>query len=81
MAGWYCLTTSCPVRAVAGRYDATPAQVAIAWVLAQGPHVIPIPGTKRMRYLEENVAAAELRLDPQDLTLLDTLPQPSSPRY
>jgi aryl-alcohol dehydrogenase-like predicted oxidoreductase len=48
------------VKAVAGRLGATPAQVAIAWTLAQGEHVIPIPGTKKMRRLEENVAAAVL---------------------
>jgi len=69
------------VRGVAQRHGATPAQVAIAWVLAQGSHVIPIPGTKRTTYLEENVAAADLRLGPEDLAELDALPQPSAPRY
>src|SRR3954468_5657408 len=53
------------VRAVAEELDATPAQVAIAWVLAKGDDVVPIPGTKRLRYLEENVAAADLRLSPE----------------
>ncbi len=47
------------VRSVAARHAATPAQVALAWTLAQGEHVVPIPGTKRTRYLEENMAAAE----------------------
>jgi len=69
------------VRAVAERLEATPAQVAIAWVLAQGDHVIPIPGTKRLRYLEENVAAAGLALAPQDLAELDALPASVAPRY
>jgi aryl-alcohol dehydrogenase-like predicted oxidoreductase len=69
------------VRAVAERKGATPAQVALAWLLAQGPHVIPIPGTKRRGYLEENVTAAELRLGEEDLAELDALPQPSAPRY
>jgi aryl-alcohol dehydrogenase-like predicted oxidoreductase len=50
---------------------ATPGQLALAWVLAQGEDVVPIPGTKRVRYLEENVAAAELRLTDGDLAALD----------
>jgi aryl-alcohol dehydrogenase-like predicted oxidoreductase len=69
------------VRAVAERNSATPAQVALAWLLAQGSHVIPIPGTKRRSYLEENVRAAELRFGAEDLAELDALPQPSAPRY
>ena len=69
------------VRSVATRNAATPAQVALAWLLAQGPHVIPIPGTKRRTFLEENVAAAGLRLGAEDLAELDALPQPSAPRY
>ena len=48
----------------------TPAQLALAWVLAQGPEIIPIPGTKRRTYLEENVAAASIRLTPADLAHL-----------
>lgn len=55
------------VRAIAGRHRATPAQVAIAWVLAQGEHVIPIPGTKERRYLRENVGAAQVNLTDEDL--------------
>jgi len=51
--------------------DATPAQVALAWVLAQGDDVVPIPGTARRKRLEENVAAAEIRLGPAELRLLD----------
>jgi aryl-alcohol dehydrogenase-like predicted oxidoreductase len=64
------------LRKVAARVGATPAQVAIAWVLAQGDGVIPIPGTKKLRWLEENVAAAELKLSDQDLRELDELPAP-----
>ncbi len=55
--------------------------MAIAWCLAQGDHVLPIPGTKRLRYLEENVAAASLRLSPEDLAELDDLPQATGTRY
>ncbi len=54
--------------------DVTPAQVALAWVLAQGRHVIPVPGTKRERWVTENAGAAALRLTPQDLTELGRLP-------
>lgn len=69
------------VRAVAGRLDATPAQVALAWVLAQGEHVVPIPGTKKVGYLEQNAAAADLQLSAQDLAELDALPAPVGARY
>lgn len=69
------------VRAVADRRDATPAQVALAWVLAQGDHVVPIPGTKRRRWLEENAAAADLVLEPRDLADLALLPRSVAPRY
>ncbi len=55
------------LKAVAARHDATPAQVSIAWALAQGDNVVPIPGTKTPRWLRENVAAADLRLTEADL--------------
>jgi aryl-alcohol dehydrogenase-like predicted oxidoreductase len=69
------------VRGVAERLGATAGQVAIAWVLAQGDHVVPIPGTKRLAYLEENVAAAGVRLGPGDLAELDALPEAAGARY
>jgi aryl-alcohol dehydrogenase-like predicted oxidoreductase len=50
------------VKAIAAQIGCTPAQAAIAWVLAQGPDVLPIPGTKRVKYLAENTAAADIRL-------------------
>ncbi|WP_301184650.1 aldo/keto reductase [Streptomyces niphimycinicus] len=62
------------VRIVAQRHGITPAQTALAWVLAQGGHVVPIPGTKHVRYLEGNVAAADVRLSADDLAVLDGLP-------
>jgi aryl-alcohol dehydrogenase-like predicted oxidoreductase len=68
------------VRAVAAEHDATPGQVALAWLLAAGPDVVPIPGTKRRTYLEENVAAADVRLSPADLERLDAL-RPAGGRY
>ena len=69
------------VQAVAERRGATAAQVAIAWVLAQGEHVVPIPGTKKPHYLAQNAAAAQLALTAQDLAELDALPAPVGARY
>ena len=59
------------VRIIAGRKGVTPGQLALAWVLAQGPDVVPIPGTKRIAYLEENVAADAVDLTAEDLAALD----------
>ena len=69
------------VRRVAERRGVTPAQVAIAWTLAQGDHVIPIPGTKKRRYLLENIGAASLELTAEDLAELDGVPAPVGNRY
>ncbi len=59
------------VRTVAERHEATMAQVALGWLLAQGPDVVPIPGSKRRVTLEENGGADYLKLSPEDLALLD----------
>jgi aryl-alcohol dehydrogenase-like predicted oxidoreductase len=59
------------VREIAEAKGATPAQLALAWVLHQGQDIVPIPGTKRIRYLEENAASVELELDPETLQELD----------
>jgi aryl-alcohol dehydrogenase-like predicted oxidoreductase len=69
------------VREVAARAGATPAQVALAWVLAQGRHLVPIPGTKTPRYLAENAGAADVELSAADLADLDALPAPEGTRY
>ncbi len=69
------------VRSVGARHEATPAQVALAWLLALDPCVIPIPGTKRMRYLEDNAGATDLLLSETDLAELDAMPAPTAPRY
>ena len=66
---------------VARRHGASLAQVSIAWVLAQGEHVVPIPGTKQIRYLEENCGAADLDLTPADLADIDAAPQAVGDRY
>lgn len=69
------------VRVVAERHGATPAQIALAWVLAQGPHIVPIPGTRRLRHLEDNAAASAIRLSAQDLAELNHLPEVTGTRY
>ncbi|MGJ9422471.1 aldo/keto reductase [Aeromicrobium sp. CF3.5] len=58
------------IREIADQHGCTPGQLALAWVLAQGDDVVPIPGTKRVAYLEENVAAADVTLTEQDLQAL-----------
>jgi aryl-alcohol dehydrogenase-like predicted oxidoreductase len=72
------------VQEVARRRDATPAQVALAWLLHKGDDIVPIPGTKRRRYLEENVGGASVALDPADIEALDRALPPEAvagPRY
>ncbi len=59
------------VEELAAEKGVTPSQLALAWVLAQGDDVVPIPGTKRVRFLEENAAAAEVELSEEDLRRLD----------
>ncbi|QQM43211.1 aldo/keto reductase [Streptomyces liliifuscus] len=61
------------IAAIAAELDATPTQVALAWLLAHSPAVLPIPGTARLSHLEENIAAAELRLSPGQRARLDAL--------
>ena len=61
------------VEEVAKEKNCKPAQLALAWVLAQGNDVVPIPGTKRRNYLEENIAALKVKLTPNDLERLDAL--------
>lgn len=59
------------VRGVADKYKVSPAQIALAWLLAQGPDIVPIPGTKRRATMEDSVAAVNVRLDADDLATLD----------
>ncbi len=59
------------VRTVAARLDATPGQVALAWLLAQKPWIVPIPGTRRLERIRENAAAADVELSADDLAELD----------
>jgi pyridoxine 4-dehydrogenase len=69
-AGRALAATGNALGAVAAKHDATPAQVAIAWLLARSPAMLPIPGTSKVAHLEDNVAAAALRLDAEDLAEL-----------
>ena len=70
------------VKKIAGAKEATPGQIALAWLLAQGKDIAPIPGTKRLKYLEENAAAAAVSLTAEELARLDALAtQTSGPRY
>jgi aryl-alcohol dehydrogenase-like predicted oxidoreductase len=61
------------VQALAAEKGVTAGQLALAWVLAQGDHVIPIPGTKQRKYLEENVAALEVTLNAEELQALEAI--------
>jgi aryl-alcohol dehydrogenase-like predicted oxidoreductase len=72
------------IEAMAAEKDCSAAQLAIAWVLAQGEDVVPIPGTKRRKYLEENIRALEVRLSPEELERIDRILPPGAaagPRY
>nr|WP_245604048.1 aldo/keto reductase [Patulibacter minatonensis] len=69
------------VDRLAGEHDATAAQVALAWVLAQGDDVVPIPGTKRRTYLEDNAGAVDIALSEDDLRLLDDTGAAAGDRY
>ena len=61
------------IREIAEEKGCTPSQLALAWVLAQGEDIVPIPGTKRRTYLEENMSALELRLTQEDLQRIDKI--------
>jgi aryl-alcohol dehydrogenase-like predicted oxidoreductase len=72
------------VREMATRKGVKPGQIALAWLLHKGNDIVPIPGTKRRTYLEENVAAAEISLNAAEMRALDAALAPdkiSGPRY
>ncbi|MFJ1808327.1 MULTISPECIES: aldo/keto reductase [unclassified Streptomyces] len=70
------------VKEIAAEKDVAPAQLAIAWVLAQGEDLVPIPGTKRRTYLEQNAAAVDIALTKDDLARIDAeLPEAAGERY
>jgi aryl-alcohol dehydrogenase-like predicted oxidoreductase len=70
------------VRELAAEKQVTPGQLALAWVLHRGEHVVPIPGTKRVSYLEENLAAAEIHLSDEEVRrIAESVPAASGDRY
>ncbi|MEH0833180.1 aldo/keto reductase [Pectobacterium cacticida] len=66
------------INQLAQEKQITPSQLALAWVLAQGEHIVPIPGTKRRRYLEENVAALDVTLTKEELDAIDAIFPPDA---
>ncbi|WP_405918771.1 aldo/keto reductase [Streptomyces longwoodensis] len=76
------LRLAAKVKEIAAEKDVTPAQLAIAWVLAQGEHLVPIPGTKRRTYLEQNAGAVGVELTADDLARIAAeLPEAAGERY
>ncbi|MGN6244246.1 MAG: aldo/keto reductase [Motilibacteraceae bacterium] len=70
------------VEQIAQEKGCTPGQLALAWVMAQGEDIVPIPGTKRRTYLEQNAAAADVELTADDLArIAEALPEPAGDRY
>jgi aryl-alcohol dehydrogenase-like predicted oxidoreductase len=72
------------IEEIAKEKGVKPSQLALAWVLAQGEDIVPIPGTKRRKYLEENVAAVDIQLTPEDLRRIDEVAPrgvAAGPRY
>jgi aryl-alcohol dehydrogenase-like predicted oxidoreductase len=70
------------IEEIASEKEITPAQLALAWVLAQGEDIVPIPGTKRRKYLEENAAADDVELSEEDFSRIEAeLPEPEGERY
>ena len=76
------LELAAKLKEIAAEKGVTPAQLAIAWVLARGDDLVPIPGTKRRTYLEQNAGSIDVELTPDDLARIDAeLPQPAGERY
>ena len=76
------LELAAKVKEIAAEKGVTPAQLAIAWVLARGDDLVPIPGTKRRTYLEQNAGSIDVELTANDLARIDAeLPQPAGERY
>jgi aryl-alcohol dehydrogenase-like predicted oxidoreductase len=69
------------IKSVAKRHNATPAQISLAWVMAQGEQVVPIPGSSKRNHLEQNAKAANFHLSSEDLAELNALPAPVGGRY
>ena len=61
------------ITVLAAEKGCTASQLALAWVMAQGDHIFPIPGTKRIKYLEENAGAVNVKLTPEDLASIEKI--------
>ncbi|MBI5960639.1 MAG: aldo/keto reductase [Chloroflexi bacterium] len=68
-------------KRIAAAKNATPAQIALAWLVTQGNDIVPIPGTRRIKYLEENVGAADITLSAEEMARLNALSAPAGDRY
>ncbi|MFE5032439.1 aldo/keto reductase [Streptomyces sp. NPDC056683] len=76
------LRLAAKVKEIAAEKDVTPAQLALAWVLAQGDDIVPIPGTKRVAYLEQNAGAVDVELTKEDLARIEAeVPRAAGERY
>ena len=69
------------ISKIADRHGVSAAQISLAWIMRQGPNVVPIPGTKRRKWLEDNAASVNVVLNEQDLTEIANLPKSVAPRY
>ena len=69
------------ISKIADRHGVSAAQISLAWIMCQGPNVVPIPGTKRRKWLEDNAASVNVVLNEQDLTEIANLPKSVAPRY
>ena len=69
------------VEALAAKKEVTPAQLALAWVLAQGDDLVTIPGTRRISYLEQNLASLDVTLTEEDMAYLNDLGEAAGDRY
>ena len=70
-----------PIREIASERGVSPAVVALAWLLARRDFVVPIPGTKRVQYVEDNAQAVEVALTPDELQRLEAIPDARGDRY
>jgi aryl-alcohol dehydrogenase-like predicted oxidoreductase len=66
------------VGEIAAKKNCQPAQLALAWVLAQGDDIIPIPGTKQRKYLEQNAASVDIELTPEEIAMLNEIASPQA---
>ena len=66
------------LQQVASRYEATLAQMALAWVMSKGEDIVPIPGARKMNHLRDNAAAADIMLSPEDILAIDLIFAPEN---